>query len=274
MILDGFEPLQMSEEEYRGDPAVNKSTLWEMRRSPAHYMYALTHPREDTAAFKLGRAAHMAILQPVEFREHYVLEPVADKRTKEGKQIWADFMAQMRDGQEIISEQDYWDVMGMYDSVYMDVNASAWLDGAITEVPLFWTDESTGIQCKCRLDAMTERDGQIILMDLKTCADASTGTFLREALRYGYDVQAAHYIRGVKNEFPDAHVQWYFICVEKKAPYAVNVIHVSEDFIDRGTLQLIGLMDKLKTCTTTGEWPGYGFNELVLPPWAEIPEDE
>lgn len=274
MILDGFKPIELSERDYREDPAVNKSTLWEIRKSPAHYKYLLTHPREDAPALKLGRAVHMAVLQPAEFRAHYVLEPQYDKRTKEGKQAWADFLAQVRPDQETIAESDFWEIMGMYDSVMDDPNASLLLDHAITEVPLFWADLATGIHCKCRIDAMTERDGELIVMDLKTCADASTGTFLREALRYGYDVQAAHYVRGVKSAFPDCKIKWVFICVEKKPPYAVNVIEMGDDFLDRGTWQLIDLMDKLAGCLKTDTWPGYGYNVATLPPWAEIPEDE
>ena len=42
----------MTEKEYRSAEGVNKSTLWNLRRSPAHYKYFLDHPQEDTAAFR------------------------------------------------------------------------------------------------------------------------------------------------------------------------------------------------------------------------------
>ena len=42
----------MTEKEYRAAEGVNKSTLWNLRRSPAHYKYFLDHPQEDTAAFR------------------------------------------------------------------------------------------------------------------------------------------------------------------------------------------------------------------------------
>jgi len=52
------------------------------------------------------------------------------------------------------------------------------------------------------------------------------------------------------------------------------VIHAGEAFVDRGTWQLITLMDKLKECREKDSWPGYGMNELVLPEWAAIPDED
>ena len=273
-------PHTITEREYRDHPAVNKSTLWEMRKSPAHYKWALTHPQEDTPALAFGRALHMAVLQPHDFLEHYRLAPTVDRRTKAGREEYDAFLQGMRPDQEAISPDDYAVIIGMIGSITTFPAAHDILLRAETEVPVFWTDDATGIECKCRVDAMaydTDADGQvtgITVIDLKTCADASTGAFLRDALRYGYDVQAAHYIRGVKSLGLDVPVRWGFLAIEKKEPYCANLIWAGEDFIDRGTWQLIDLMDRLKECRETDTWPGYGETQLVLPSWAAMPEEE
>lgn len=259
---------KMTEEEYRAHPAVNKSTLWEMRKSPAHYKWALDHPSPDTPALKMGRAIHMGILQPDDFNSHYVLAQNWDRRTKEGREMYNTFVQQNAD-KEILTVDDYNDIVGMYESVWSDPAAKELLFGCEYETPLFWTDEATRIRCKCRLDAY--KDG--IVVDLKSCTDAATNRFMRDGLAYGYDVQAAHYLRGYKAQF-GKNAQFYFVAVEKKPPYAVNVIHAGDDFIDRGTWQLIDLLDKLKECRKKRKWPGYGVNELVLPEWAVIPEED
>jgi hypothetical protein len=263
---------KMTEEEYRSHSAVNKSTLWEIRKSPAHYKYALEHPGKDTPALKLGRAIHMAILQPDDFNKHYALAPGFDRRTKSGKEMYEQFMA-THGGMELINQDDYDMIIGMYESVWNDPAASKLLTGCRFETPMFWTDEATGIECKCRLDAHKETESLGIVIDLKTCADASTATFMRESLRYGYDVQTAHYLRGYRMVF-DRPADFYFIAVEKTPPYAVNVIRATDGFIDRGTWQLIDMMDKLADCRRTDNWPGYGENELVLPEWASIPDGD
>lgn len=262
----------MTEAEYRAHPGVNKSTLWEMRKSPAHYKYALEHPTEDTPALKFGRAIHMAILQPDEFNAHYVLAPNVDRRTKAGRELYDQFV-QTHNGQELISQDDYNDILGICGSVWNDPAASKLLTECECETPLFWTDEATGIDCKCRLDAHKERVLDGIVIDLKSCNDASTATFLKDAIRYGYDVQAAHYLRGYRATY-GIPAAWYFIAFEKKPPYAVNVIKAGDAFLDRGMWQLIGLMDKLKECRETDNWPGYGVSELVLPEWAAIPDED
>ena len=259
---------RMTEEEYRSHPGVNKSTLWLMKKSPAHYKYALEHPSPDTPALKLGRAIHMAILEPDVYSSHYVVVPPMDRRTKAGREMYEQFVSQHTTN-ELIDLDDANDITGMYESVWKDPVAAKLLQDCEMETPLFWTDDATGIDCKCRLDAY--KDGLVI--DLKSCADASTSSFLRDALRYGYDVQAAHYLRGYKTQF-GKNAEFVFIAVEKKPPYAVNVIHASDDFIDRGTWQLISLMDRLKECRDKDEWPAYGENELDVPAWAAIPDED
>ena len=263
---------RMTEKEYRAYPAVNKSTLWEIRKSPAHYKYALEHPNPDTPALKMGRAIHMAILQPDDFSKRYMVSQNFDRRTKEGKAQYEAFMASVGD-KELIDSDTFNELAAMYEAVWTDPDATEMLTGCRFETPLFWTDEATGIKCKCRLDADKRKRRHAVVVDLKSCTDANTNTFMREALKYGYDVQCAHYLRGYKANYRVDTIDWYFIAVEKKPPYAVNVIKAGDAFIDRGTWQLIDLMDRLKECRDTNTWPGYGRNELVLPEWASIPDD-
>lgn len=264
----------MTEEEYRSDPGVNKSTLWEIRKSPAHYKWALEHPTEDTPALKFGRAVHMAVLQPEEFRRSYAVVPEGiDRRTKEGKATWAAFLAE-HEGQEYLTQDEF----EQLNEISMSVKREAgWLlEGCDTEVPLFWDDPRTGIRCKGRVDAMKELPDKLVMIDLKTTRDASTGAFARAAVNMGYHVQAAHYMTGavqigLNHKKP---VEWWFIAVEKDAPFAVNLIRAREAFMDEGMFRLAGLMDRLDECLREDKWPGYGENELILPKWMGSEEEE
>lgn len=257
----------MREDTYRARKAVNKSTLWAMTKSPAHYKYGLEHPAEDTAAMRIGRAAHCLILRPRAFKKEFdVLPEGLDRRTKEGKKKIEEITAEaVKAGKELITPAEYEQIQGMAKAVQRS-GASAILKGTKKELPIFWTDEDTGLKCKAKLDAM----GDGIIIDLKTAADAGTDAFIRDAIKRGYDVQAAHYIRGCKALYGWKKAEWYFIVVEKEPPYAVNILHASEGFIDRGTWQLIDLLGKLKECNDTHSFPDYGENELVLPSWAEL----
>ena len=256
----------MTEAEYRAAPGINKSTLWELRRSPAHYRHLIQHPREDTLALRLGRAVHCAVLQPTRYRREYAILPEGlDKRTKAGKEAAARFEAENA-GRTILTPDDGAMIRGIVRSIRNTPEAVRLLKGAKREKPFFWTDPDTGLTCKCLVDAV--KPGAIV--DLKTTTDAGTEAFTRDALRHGYHVQAAHYIQGVQAHNADEPIEWYFIVVEKNAPYAVNVLRADESFIDHGRWQRMELMDVLRGCIERDAWPGYGANDLVLPSWAEV----
>lgn len=250
----------MTEREYRQAEGLSKSALWEIRKSPAHYLYGLTHEREDTQALKIGRAIHAAILTPKAYKAEWAILPDGiDRRTKTGKEQYDSFI-QQAEGREIISTQEAEMIKGIASAIRKHKAAANLLRGTKREKPIFWMDEQ-GIKCKCRVDAM--RPG--IMIDLKTTTDASSEAFVREALRYGYDVQAAHYMAGYQARHGGTTPSWYFIAIEKTEPFAVNVLEAGMDFIDHGIIRRRQLIETLKSCIASGEYPDYGNNMLVMP---------
>ena len=250
----------MTEKQYRTAPGVNKSTLWNLRKSPAYYKWCLEHPQEDTAAFKFGRAVHAAILTPAAYKRDFAIIPAGiDRRTKAGKEEYQAFI-EASAGKEIITAEDAETVAGIVRAFKKNPDAVALLKGTKREKPLFWTDDND-IDCKCRVDAF--KSG--IMVDLKTAADAETDTFCREAIRYGYDVQAAHYIDGYQHKVSSVRPDWYFIVIEKAEPYSINILKADIGFLDYGYMRRLELIEKLKTCTESNSFPGYGVNDLYLP---------
>lgn len=254
----------MTEQEYRSAPGVNKSTLWNLRKSPAHYKFFLDNPPEDTAAMKIGRAVHAAILTPTAYKRDFVTIPAGiDRRTKAGKEEYAAFV-EASAGKEILTEDEAETIKAIAKAFKANREAVSLLKGTRREKPFFWKDDN-GVDCKCRMDAVAP--GRIV--DLKTAADAETDVFIREALRYGYHVQAAHYIdayyKNVGSKTPD----WYFIVIEKSEPYCVNILKADIGFLDYGFIVRKELISKLMDCQEKNSFPGYGINELCLPAWVE-----
>ena len=249
---------------YENIKAVNKSTLWEMRKSPLHYWHLIHDtPKEDTTAMKFGRAIHAYLLDPVEFSARYAVAPECDRRTKEGKAIWAELM---ESGKEVISAADMEAIQRM--EVEFEPVRKKWLTDVQTELPLVWTDDATGVECKGRLDALSSE----WIIDYKTTTDASTNAFTREAIRYGYDLQAAMYMDAARaNGYnPKGFI---FIAQEKSAPYLINVIRAGDAFLDRGRWIMMDLLQKYKECRDSDTWPGYGENELILPEWGAVGDE-
>ncbi len=254
----------MTEQEYRQAEGVNKSTLWNLRKSPAHYKYFLENQREDTAAFAFGRAVHAAILTPSAFKKDFVVIPEGiDRRTKAGKEEYQAFLDASA-GKEILTAADAETVKAIVKAFKKNRDAVQLLKGTKREKPLFWTDDN-GIFCKCRIDAYKAG----LIVDLKTAQDAETETFTKEALRYGYDVQAAHYLDAYQHKESAVRPEWYFIVIEKTEPYAINILRADIGFLDYGFIRRQELIEKLKACQDQEAYPDYGINELCLPAWAE-----
>ncbi len=257
----------MTEQAYRAHPAVSRSDLWLLARSPAHYQWAKQHPSPPTPALLLGQAVHMAILQPELYAQSYAVGPSADRRTKEGRAL-AESLSE--DGRQRLAPGDAALVEGVRDAVLADAACARLLDGP-HETPHFWTDAATGEACKCRTDAEADLAGRLVVADVKTCRSAATEDFQREAVRLGYDLQAAMYTAGVRAA-TGRDCAFVFIAVEKEPPYALNVLQADPLLLTRGRDLLRELLGRYHECRQSGRWYGYnGFSGLVgtlgLPAW-------
>ena len=259
----------MNEVEYRQHPAISRSELWKLRESPEKFKWAMEHPEPPTPALIFGQVFHKLALEPMDFGTEFAVAPAVDRRTKEGKAAWAEFTA-TADGKTVIDQQMFDKASEMVCALYRAPFVKKLLDGA-HELPLFWTDEMTAEPCKVRLDALSEVNGQPIIVDLKTTADASTDGFMRSAVKYGYDFQAAMYSEGYTQNYGKKPL-FVFIAVEKEPPYSVNILQADEAFINRGYGIFRELIGVYHDCKTTDNW--YGFlgpyqviNNLALPSW-------
>lgn len=259
--------IEMSEVAYNAAPGIRRSTLFQMSKSPAHYKWALENPSKDTPALQFGRALHCAVLEPEKFDSAFAVGPTISRSTKAGREAWERFEADAA-GREIISQADYDKITGMRDSIMLHPMARALLDGP-HEKSFFWKDELTGLDCKVRADALCELGGRIVIVDVKTCADASTEAFMREAIKYGYDFQSGMYTEGV-SACECMETEFVFIAVEKTPPYSVNVLAADEYFILRGKDLFREYLGKVAECESTGNWYQYNgadgdMNDLKLP---------
>lgn len=248
---------------YDDIPAVRRSDLWELRKSPAHYLYAVTHPKEPTAALAFGTAAHKYILERDSFWKAYCLAPEVDRRTKDGKAVWNQFLAALEDGgKSQISASDYATILEMYDAVTANPTASALLMGGRHEVPIEWTDGQTGEECKCRPDCLTEYQGRKYIVDYKTTKSCEPGQFERSCRAYGYKLQAGMYTEGVFNHTFERY-GFAFVAQEKDPPYAVRVYFCDDGFVDEGISMFRELIGVYHECKSSGIWPGYEDKELI-----------
>lgn len=257
----------MTEKEYRQHPAISRSELWHIRESPQKFKYYKENPPEPTPSLLFGQVFHKMLLEPDTFNYEFVVAPEANRRTKEGKQMWESFVAD-HENQTIIPVEMYAQAKEMCEAVKREPLAVKLLNGA-AEVPFFWTDEMTGEECKCRVDVLNTEYRQPIVVDVKTTADASTDAFIRSAINYGYDMQSAMYSDGVEKNIGKKPL-FVFIAVEKEPPYAVNILQADKLFLRRGYDLFREYIGIYHDCKLNDNWYGYlgrlnQINNLALP---------
>lgn len=256
---------------YHAHPAVSKSHLDLIARSPLHYWARYLDPDrvtpEPTAAMRLGTALHTHVLELNRWDEEIAVAPPMDRRTKAGKESWAAFEADAA-GKTVITADDAEQVMAMGRAV-MRHPAAAMLLGlpGKAETTHMWTDAATGLDCKCRPDWLTN-DGSIVV-DLKTTKNASLHGFKRSVADYRYHVQAAWYLHGIEQATGRRPDQFIFICVESTAPFACAVYAADSEMIERGHDQAMRDLAKLAVCKAADSWPSYSdqIETISLPGW-------
>lgn len=265
----------MTEKEYRASPGISRSELWLLNPrnggSPEKFMFAKNNPVDATPAMIFGTLAHLALLEPLRFTEEFSFLPDGlDRRTKEGKAAWAEFMDNLGD-RTPVSKDDWAVACQMAAEVNRFSHAQKLLSGH-HEKDFHWEDDLTGEECKIRVDAIFDACGTPVIIDYKTTTDASTDAFARKAISLGYDFQAGMYCEGVEAVL-GVKPRFVFIAQEKDAPYSVNVLEADEGFIQRGKDIFRELLGIYHECRVTGNWYGYmgpnaTIGTLYAPAWA------
>jgi exodeoxyribonuclease VIII len=258
----------LSFDEYRAITACNWSSLKHMSKSPAHYQEALQNPPTQSPALLLGSALHTLALEPNFFPERYaVVPPGIDRRTKAGREAFAEFEASAA-GKAILTPDQDNTVRQMAAAVLRHPTASRLLSMCgQRELSVGWTDEETGTPCKCRIDAYSKGNGLVV--DLKSSDDGSPAAFARTCAKYGYHGQSSFYLDGLQAAGAYA-TQFLFVVVEKNPPYAVAVYLCDEPMIDAGRLKYQECLRLHAECSAADNWPGYPeeVQPLSLPSWA------
>lgn len=264
------ELVTVAEGEYHADPALSRSGAKLILRSPKHFREA---PRRVKRAFDFGHAAHKEILgegaEVVEIPAD-ILASNGAASTKEARAFIADARAA---GKTPIKAEEMAVVRTMAKALSDAPEVAGILarDG-VAEQSVWWTDERTGVRCRARFDWLTStRDGRPVIVDYKSCINASPRAFARSVVDYGYDMQDAFYSDGLMAALGvDEPPLFVFVAQEKDAPYVAAAHQLSPDFKARGVELAHRARETYAKCLATDTWPAYGaqIHTLDLPRWA------
>ena len=267
-------------EVYHANEAISHSKLELFRRRPISYyrrFVAKTLARpEPTEAFRLGSAAHCAVLEPATFWDRYALRPEGiDRRTKVGKEEFAKFEAE-NTGKTVIDQGEAGSVREMAVAVQNHPLAAQLLGAGSPE--LSWRVEPAGgMALQCRTDWFNPAgcelsSGRPYIADLKTVESLDADAFRnfeRACFSFGYHRQAGFYLPLITEIVGSPVFDFYFIVVEKAEPYGVAVYRLSDAATARGHDETITDLIRLQACIKDQQWPNLpnDLREIGLPKW-------
>lgn len=266
---------QMSAKEYHAHPALSRSRLWSFYKSARKYRAEETgeiEQKEVTEAMNLGSLVHAMIFEPDELSQFKsipleYLSSDGKATTKAAKQFKEDY------SDKTIVTAKSWEAA---EQVVKNLRASRfndWLNlkGSRRELSIFWTDEETGLDLRCRVDLLLPSpDGPIFVADLKTTQDASPEGFRYSVKDYGYWMQYAFYMDGIEQATGQRPQEWYFVAAATKPPYEVAFHHfdltTKAIAVEKYRDTLREFAHAKETGVWRSKWDG-DVNQIVLREW-------
>lgn len=288
----------MTNEEYHAHPNVGRSMADQHRQSRAEYHsihVTKELPRkEPTKAMKLGSLFHTIYLEPERAEREqlaalslpgFCIAPAEiNRRTKIGREQYAAFL-ESRPGEECVSNEvaegkrdkvrEFY-AQGRHMALAVEKSEIAQRvlrgENKRTEVSYFWTDEQSGLPCKCRIDHDADNRP---LLDFKSTFDPAPDTFSTQAARLGYHRQNEWYWRGYL-ACTGENKQFGFIVVRDSMPWECAVYELDEEAVELGRNQNRTIMNDLASSYRNDVWTNAWerkITKLSLPKFAVHSDD-
>ena len=241
---------QLTNLEYHQRPEVSKSDIDLLLKSPYHFKNKHLF-REETKSFDIGSAVHSLVLEPHLFNEEFAIAPICDRRTKEGKETYNNFVAES-EGKTVLSNDDFLLCNSMAESVHNQKATNVFLRDGVAEYSYF--SEFEGVPVRCRPDYYNEKLG--VVVDLKTTIDSGHKGFMSSVGKFNYHIQVAFYSDVMKSLGMPVN-KFLFVAVEKKSPHMVGFYELDHVAIEEGQRKYKEALELYKKCKDDDNWWGY-----------------
>lgn len=177
----------------------------------------------------------------------------------------------------VVKDSDYFAIVAACDSVRKhELGTLIRHEDAVFEVPQYWTDEATQLDCRLMADFYLDVGHEILAYDLKTTERVYPGAVKRTARQFKYWLQDAHYSSGLRTIYGKP-VKFRFWFVEMAYPYRVAPFEYLETSRDNANDAYRNLMGRLSDCYALDSWDDTftsQVNYLRLDPWDVETVDE
>ena len=231
------------------------SALKAFEKSPNHYLEYVKKEYEPSPAMQLGSLVHLLTLEPENLEKRYAVAPDVNKRTKVGKEEYAQFV-QQAGTREVVDAAQLAEAQAIAEVVKSHPIASQ----ALASCKVFEKElrgDLYGYPFLAYADAISGN----FVYDLKTTKDASPKEFTRAAANLGYHLQAAIY-----TELTGLPFRW--IAVETSSPFNVQIYEQDAESFERSRQRLELLVQKFINWDGKPEEYSCEILSLTLPGWA------
>lgn len=259
-------------EEYRKWDCFSYSMVRATLVSQKELDYYINTPVKESDQMLFGNLLEMILLEPDLFDSTYVVAPVhfltptgRVKDTKESRP-WVEL--QKSKGLQIITPDIYNSVHEAKKGVLSNTEAFNSLQDCKTQVSIVWTHESTGVQCKGRIDILREDE----IIDLKTTDSIDQLKWSKKIHDFKYHVQAAMYCDGYQKLTKGAMLPYNFIVAQNRGPYDCVFNELDEQAIITGRCIYEQALAKYKAYQSSEIITGYSNvrEPINVPLWALI----
>jgi hypothetical protein len=248
---------------YHAGPGISNTGLRNLARSPFHFysrhMDPSRPPQAERAGQLDGTLAHCAVLEPLEFDRRYVVGPPVRANTNE----WKAFVA--ANTRTVIKQEQRDRASAQARSLRGIPDVAELLSRGHAEQSVYWREsvadldgECQDVLCRIRPDWVHPvNDDSVILLDVKTCGDASPREFAFQIRRKSYHCQNAFYTRGYEAATGKKVLAFVFAAVEDEWPFAASALMLDEQDVADGDAQNMRLLQLYVQCLRTDSWPCY-----------------
>lgn len=197
-------------------------------------------PEPQSPYIDLGQLAHMIILGG---EDTFAVSEFPDFRTK-AAQEWK--KEQLALGKNIVTKEQFVDADNIVRNIENHPHTPKYLIGKdIKHEQEMFAKTAEGVNMRGKADAVRLIENAAIVTDIKTTAQFDK--FAKAAYWNHYDLQAAVYtlIAASHLKISPELVNYYFCVAETVAPYRVQYMHASLEFVETGERKLRTCIDEI-----------------------------
>jgi hypothetical protein len=231
------------------------SSLSAFKKSPLDFLHYKFKPKEQTPAMAFGSMAHNFILEYHTFFDNYYVIDVNAPKKPTSIQINA-----KKPSDDTIFAIQYWENLSKEAGNLTLITNSDLNELDKLSNSLFKNTAAMHLVIKCKefekeynfkhdnflFKSFIDAEDSNIRLDLKIVQSAEPKKFQRDAIAYGYHIQAAMYeLAGGKRDY-------YLIAVDRNGGVSVNKL--SEELIAYGMQEINNLLENFNRCVLEDAW--------------------